>query len=94
MEYSAVIPEAGTYDVYTYHHTSGGHCPQTFFDFNNGTTAVVRTEDVVGIGQSVSTWHKVASFEFEKDYEFSVSLRGDGGNGTVCADALMLVKQK
>ena len=94
VEYSAVIPEAGTYDVYTYHHTSGGHCPQTFFDFNNGTTAVVRTEDVVVIGQSVSTWHKVASFEFEKDYEFSVSLRGDGGNGTVCADALMLVKQK
>ena len=94
VEYSAVIPEAGTYDVYTYHHTSGGHCPETIFDFNDGTSVTVKTSDVVVIGQSVSTWHKVASFDFEKNHEFSVNLRGDGSNGTVCADALMLVKQK
>lgn len=94
VEYSAVIPEAGTYDVYTYHHTSGGHCPETIFDFNDGTSVTVKTSDVVVIGQSVSTWHKVASFDFEKDHEFSVNLRGDGSKGTVCADALMLVKQK
>ena len=94
VEYSAVIPEAGTYDVYTYHHTSGGHCPETVFDFNDGTSVTVRTSDVVVIGQSVSTWHKVASFDFAEGHEFSVNLRGDGSNGTVCADALMLVKQK
>ena len=94
VEYSAVIPEAGTYDVYTYHHTSGGHCPETIFDFNDGTSVTVKTSDVVVIGQSVSTWHKVASFDFEKNHEFSVNLRGDGSKGTVCADALMLVKQK
>lgn len=94
VEYSAVIPEAGTYDVYTYHHTSGGHCPETVFDFNDGTSVTVKTSDVVVIGQSVSTWHKVASFDFAEGYQFSVNLRGDGSNGTVCADALMLVKQK
>lgn len=94
VEYSAIIPEAGTYDVYTYHHTSGGHCPETIFDFNDGTSVTVKTSDVVVIGQSVSTWHKVASFDFAKNHEFSVNLRGDGSNGTVCADALMLVKQK
>ena len=94
VEYSAVIPEAGTYDVYTYHHTSGGHCPETIFDFNDGTSVTVKTADVVVIGQSVSTWHKVASFDFEEGHQFCVNLRGDGSNGTVCADALMLVKQK
>lgn len=94
VEYSAVIPEAGTYDVYTYHHTSGGHCPETIFDFNDGTSVTVKTADVVVIGQSVSTWHKVASFDFEESHQFCVNLRGDGSNGTVCADALMLVKQK
>ena len=94
VEYSAVIPEAGTYDVYTYHHTSGGHCPETVFDFNDGTSVTVKTSDVVVIGQSVSTWHKVASFDFAEGHQFSVNLRGDGSDGTVCADALMLVKQK
>ena len=94
VEYSAVIPEAGTYDVYTYHHTSGGHCPETVFDFNDGTSVTVKTSDVVVIGQSVSTWHKVASFDFAAGHQFSVNLRGDGSKGTVCADALMLVKQK
>ena len=94
VEYSAVIPESGTYDVYTYHHTSGGHCAETIFDFNDGTSVTVKTSDVVVIGQSVSTWHKVTSFDFEEGHQFSVNLRGDGSNGTVCADALMLVKQK
>ena len=94
VEYSAVIPESGTYDVYTYHHTSGGHCAETIFDFNDGTSVTVKTSDVVVIGQSVSTRHKVTSFDFEEGHQFSVNLRGDGSNGTVCADALMLVKQK
>ena len=94
VEYSAVIPEAGTYDVYTYHHAKSSHCQETFFDFCDGTTASVNSNDVVIIGQSVSTWHKVATFDFEKDHQFSVKLRGDGSDGTVCADAIMLVKQK
>ena len=29
-----------------------------------------------------------------KGQEFVTNLRGDGGKGTVCADALMLVRQK
>lgn len=94
VEYSASIPENGTYDVYTYHHTSGGHCPATIFDFNDGTSVVVKTSDVKVIGQSTSTWHKVATFDFSEGQNFSVALRGDGSDGTVCADALMLVKRK
>ena len=94
VEYKAVIEEDGVYDIYTYHHTSGGHCPEVFFDFSDGTTESVKTSDVVIVGQSVSTWHKVTSRELKKGQEFVTNLRGDGGNGTVCADALMLVKQK
>ena len=94
MEYVAVIPEDGVYDIYTYHHTSGGHCSEVFFDFSDGTTESVKTSDVVIVGQSVSTWHKVTSRELVKGQEFVTNLRGDGSNGTVCADALMLVRQK
>lgn len=94
VEYVAVIPEDGTYDIYTYHHTSGGHCPEVFFDFSDGTTESVKTSDVVIVGQSVSTWHKVTTRQLVKGQEFVTNLRGDGSNGTVCADALMLVKQK
>lgn len=94
VEYSAEIPETGTYDVYTYHHAKSSHCKETFFDFNDGTTASVNSDDVVIIGQSVSTWHKIATLDLEKDKLFSVKLRGDGSKGTVCADAIMLVKQK
>ena len=94
VEYVAVIPEDGVYDIYTYHHTSGGHCPEVFFDFSDGTTESVKTSDVVIVGQSVSTWHKVATRQLVKGQEFVTNLRGDGSNGTVCADALMLVKQK
>ena len=94
VEYKAVIPEDGVYDIYTYHHTSGGHCTEVFFDFSDGTTESVKTSDVVIVGQSVSTWHKVTSRELKKGQEFITNLRGDGSDGTVCADALMLVKQK
>lgn len=94
VEYKAVIPEDGIYDIYTYHHTSGGHCPEVFFDFSDGTTESVKTSDVVIVGQSVSTWHKVTTRELKKGQEFVTNLRGDGGNGTVCADALMLVRKK
>lgn len=94
VEYKAMIPEDGVYDIYTYHHTSGGHCPEVFFDFSDGTTESVKTSDVVIVGQSVSTWHKVTSRELKKGQEFVANLRGDGGNGTVCADALMLVRKK
>ena len=94
VEYKAMIPEDGVYDIYTYHHTSGGHCPEVFFDFSDGTTESVKTSDVVIVGQSVSTWHKVTSRELKKGQEFVANLSGDGGNGTVCADALMLVRKK
>ena len=94
VEYKAMIPEDGVYDIYTYHHTSGGHCPEVFFDFSDGTTESVKTSDVVIVGQSVSTWHKVTSRELKKGQEFVANLRGDGGNGTVCADAIMLVRKK
>ena len=94
VEYVAVIPEDGVYDIYTYHHTSGGHCSEVFFDFSDGTTESVKNSDVVIVGQSVSTWHKVTSRELVKGQKFVTNLRGDGSNGTVCADALMLVRQK
>lgn len=94
VEYKAVIPEDGVYDIYTYHHTSGGHCPEVIFDFSDGTTETVKTSDVVIVGQSVSTWHKVTSRQLVKGQEFVTNLRGDGSKGTVCADALMLVRQK
>ncbi len=94
VEYTAVIPEDGTYDIYTYHHTSGGHCPVVFFDFSDGTTESVRSSDVVIVGQSVSTWHKVTSRDLKKGQEFITNLRGDGSKGTVCADALMLVRHQ
>ena len=94
VEYKTIIPADGVYDIYTYHHTSGGHCPEVFFDFNDGTTESVKTADVVIVGQSVSTWHKVTSRELVKGQEFIVNFRGDGSDGTVCADALMLVRKK
>ena len=57
------------------------------WDGKNGCTPIYKKED------SACTWIEIDMLKLDKGEEFSVRVHGDGGEGYIHADALLL-KQK
>ena len=93
VEYSAKIPSAGEYDVYSYHQKNSRFNQETVYDFSNGGSLVVAQSDVVVVGQTSSAWHKIGTFKMSAGEIFSVRVHGKGGEGRVCADAVLIVRK-
>ena len=76
-------------------HDSGnvGMNPVTVYELSDGRVITVDVRDINIEGQTTCAWHKIGEVKLDKGEEFSVRVHGDGGEGYIHADALLL-KQK
>lgn len=94
ITYSTVIPSDGIYDICTYQYLRPGtYNPVTVFEFSDGRSFTVDTRNMQVVGQTSGAWHIIASIEMKAAQTFSVRIHGDGGEGRVRADAMMLIKK-
>ena len=89
VTYTPYIATAGTYAVYGWWEAGAGRATNALFDIlHSGAT------DTVSVDQSVngSRWVLLGTYAFDAGTAGSITLRDDGANGVVIADAVRLVK--
>lgn len=93
LTYTATIPSDGVYDIYSYQCLKADRMnPVSVFDFPDGRSVTVNSKDVIVMGQTSGAWHKVTSMRLKAGEEFTVNIHGDGSDGHIQVDALMLIK--
>lgn len=94
ISYSAVVPTAGEYEVYSYQRVKADDLkPASVFTFADGSQVTVPVKDVVVIGQTAGAWHHLKNVTVAENEQFSVTLTPSEGDGYVYADAILLVKK-
>jgi len=85
------VRNSGKYDLYTFQSKDTLYNNITCFDLSNGENLVVDSKEFEVVGQAAGAWRKIAEVELKKDEVFSVTVHGDGSEGIVRADALLMI---
>ena len=94
VTYSAVVPTAGEYEVYSYQRVHASDLkPASIFTFGDGSQVTAAIGDVVVVGQTSGAWHHLKDVTMEENGQFTVTLTPSEGAGYVYADAILLVRR-
>jgi len=90
-KFTFAVANSGKYDLYTFQSKDMSYNCMTCFDLSNGENLVVDSREFEVVGQTVGAWRKIAEVDLKKDEVFSVTVHGDGSEGIVRADALLMI---
>ena len=95
VRFSTVVPDAGTYDVYTYQHRpEEGFDPVTVVTFPDGSERRFHDTDVKIVGQTRGAWHPLGSVSLPAGETFTLCIGGGSATGQARADAVLLVRRQ
>jgi len=90
-KFSFTVKNGGKYDLYTFQSKDTLYNNITCFDLSTGENLVVDSKEFEVVGQAAGAWRKIAEVDLKKDENFSVTIHGDGSEGIVRADALLMI---
>jgi hypothetical protein len=97
VQFKPALRKSGKYAVYTYYIKASNIAPETHITINDGSKmhdVKIEKNAVTISGQTSGSWVSLGTFDLKKDQNAFVKILNKGREGTVNADAVLLVPEK
>jgi len=97
VRYTPIIHQNGNYDIYLYYIKTKKGSNHTTVNVNDGNAIhdiTIHASDIIIEGQTVSDWVHIGNFQLSAQKNMYVEITNKDSDGTVLADAILLVPQK
>ncbi|HRE52672.1 MAG TPA: FAD-dependent oxidoreductase [Flavitalea sp.] len=93
VRFTPEIARKGEYELYTYYPKLSNNASQTtliIFDGKKKIEKIIRSSEVLVLGQTSGVWHSLGVFKFPKGRKAYVEITNKNADGAVIADAILL----